>query len=73
MFVRVILLVGVDVRLGLCRRVALVSNEDNPGRRGRDSEWTYVVLLLVYLVGDCVFGGSETGGGVRIGVALGDL
>ncbi len=34
---------------------------------------TYVVLLLVYLVGDCVFGGSETGGGVRIGVALCDL
>ena len=33
----------------------------------------YVVLLLVNLVRDCVFGSGETGGGVGVGVAFGDL
>ena len=41
--------------------------------RRRVVNGTYVVLLLVYFVGECVFGGSETGGGARIGVALCDL
>ena len=34
---------------------------------------TYVMLLLVYFVRDCVFSGSQAGGGVRVGVALCDL
>ena len=34
---------------------------------------TYVVLLLVHLVRGHVFGGGETRGGARVGVALCDL
>lgn len=34
---------------------------------------TYVVLLLVHLVRNGIFGGGETRGGVRVGVAFGDL
>ena len=41
------------------------------GRRRRGSP--YIVLLLVNLVGDRVFGGGETSGGVGVGVAFGNL
>lgn len=34
---------------------------------------TYVVLLLIDLVRNCVFGGLGTGGEARVGVALCDF